>query len=165
MQKLLVILVFLTLVFSCKKEKKEEIVENTSSKSVSFYNTPETAKFDLEVEEILNAWAEFQAFQNSFEVIYRAANNEDLILAVDDVLEKEKALRESTYPEVFDKSQIKSRQKVLRNFLLKVRASLIENTDLELPLKEMLIARNAFRNQFNVIVSNKLDTQLILDEN
>jgi len=164
MRKLLFNFVFLTLIFSCKNEKKVELVENSNSKFISFQNTPETLQFNLETEEILNDWAEFENLQNSFEAIYRAANDEDLILAIADVLEKEKALRESTYPEIFDKFQIKSRQKVLRNFLLKVRGSLEEKTDIELPLKQMLTARNAFRNQFNIIISNKLDTQLILNE-
>ena len=165
MQKLLIYFVLIGVVFGCKKEVKPEVVDNSATQFVSFQNTPDTQKINLQAEGVLSAWPEFQALQNSFEVMYRAENNEDLVLAIDDLIEKEKGLRESTYPETFNKEQIKSRQKVLRTFLLKVKASLAESTDINEPIKQMLIARNAFRNQFNRIVSNKLDTKLILDEN
>ncbi|WP_394973982.1 hypothetical protein [uncultured Croceitalea sp.] len=164
MQKSLIYFVSLVLVFSCKQEKTPEILTNSKTEFVSFQNTPKTQKFNPRSEGILSAWPEFQEMQDSFEVLYRSDNNEDLVLAINDLLEKEKNLRESTYPKEFDKAQVKSRQKVLRTFLLKVKASLAENTDVNTPLKEMLIARNAFRNQFNVVINNKLDTELILDE-
>jgi hypothetical protein len=165
MYKLLIYLVFLAVAVSCKEGKEQEVVTDTKTEFVSFQNTPNTQKFNPRAEGILSAWPEFQEMQNSFGVLYRAENNEDLILAVDDLLEKEKNLRSSSYPKEFDKAQIKSRQKVLRTFLLKVKASLAENTDVNAPLKEMLTARNAFRNQFNIVITNKLDTELILNEN
>ena len=165
MQKLLFYFLFLGLVLSCKQEKESEVVTDAETEFVSFQNTPKTQKFIPKAEGVLSAWPEFQELQNSFEVLYRAANNEDLVLAVDDLLEKEKSLRESTYPKEYNKPQVKSRQKILQTFLLKVKASLAENTDVNTPLKEMLIARNAFRNQFNVVINNTLDTELILNEN
>lgn len=165
MQKLLIYFVLIGSFFSCKKEGKPDTVVNSTTQFVSFQNTPKTVTINAEASKILNSWPEFQALQNSFEVMYRAENNEDLVLAIDDILEKEKALRESIYPEVFDKEQIKSRQKVVRTFLLKIKASLAESTDVNEPIKQMLTARNAFRNQFNRIISSKLDTKLILNEN
>ena len=151
--------------YGCKKEVKPEVVQDAGTEFVSFQNTPKTRTINPEVNDILSSWPEFQAFQNSYDVMYRAENNEDLVLAIDDLLEKEKGLRESTYPETFNKEQIKSRQKVLRTFLLKVKASLAEGTDVNEPIKQMLTARNAYRNQFNLIISSKLDTKLILNEN
>ena len=151
--------------YGCKKEVKPEVVQDAGTEFVSFQNTPKTQTINPEVNDILSSWPEFQAFQNSYDVMYRAENNEDLVLAIDDLLEKEKGLRESTYPETFNKEQIKSRQKVLRTFLLKVKASLAEGTDVNEPIKQMLTARNAYRNQFNLIISSKLDTKLILNEN
>ncbi len=165
MQKLLIYFVLIVSFFSRKKEGKPDTVVNSTTQFVSFQNTPKTVTINAEASKILSSWPEFQALQNSFEVMYRAENNEDLVLAIDDILEKEKALRESIYPEVFDKEQIKSRQKVVRTFLLKIKASLAESTDVNEPIKQMLTARNAFRNQFNRIISSKLDTKLILNEN
>jgi len=97
--------------------------------------------------------------------MYRAVNKEDLILAIDDLLAKEAVLRKSSYPEQFKKPQITSRQKVLRTFLLKIKGGLDESTPVNDAIKQMVISRNAFRNQFNVIVNNKLDADLILNEN
>ena len=165
MQKLLIYFVLIGIFLGCKKEVKPDTVVNSTTQFVSFQNTPKTLAFNAEASKILSSWPEFQALQNSFEVMYRAENNEDLILAIDDILEKEKGLRESIYPEAFNKEQVKSRQKVVRTFLLKIKASLAESTDVNEPIKQMLTARNAFRNQFNRIISNKLDTKLILDEN
>ena len=165
MQKLLTLFLLILVVTGCKKEGKPPPREKTSAQFVSFPNKPEIQEFSPESQEILGNWVEFQEFQNSFAVMYRAKNNEDLILVIDDLLEKEKALQESTYPPEFDKPQIKSRQRVLYTFLLKLKASLEEITDIDQPIKQMLLARNAFRRQFNIIVSNKLDTKLILDEN
>ena len=151
--------------FGCKKDVKPEVVDNAIPEFVTFKNTLKTQEFNTKARAILDSWLEFKELQNSFNLMYRAENNEDLVLVIDDLLEKEKALRESEYPEEFDKTQIKSRQKVLRTFLLKIKASLAEKTDIEKPIKQMLLARNAFRNQFNIIVNNELDTKLILDEN
>jgi len=165
MQKLLIYFALIIVVFGCKDEQKPEFTNDSGVLFTSFQNTPKTLSIVPEAYEILNAWPEFKAFQNSFEVMYRATNNEDLVLAIDDLLEKEKVLRESPYPETFDKSQIKSRQKVVYTFLLKVKASLAEKTNLDTPITQMLTARNAFHNQFNTIITNKLNTKLILDEN
>ena len=165
MQKFFIYLVFITLVFGCRKEVKPKVIDNSTTQFVSFQNTPKIQDINTDANTILGAWPEFKALQNSFNLMYLAENNEDLVLAIDDLLEKEKGLRESKYPGEFDKMQIKSRQKVLQTFLLKIKASLAENTDIEKPIKQMLLARNAFRNQFNIIVNNKLDTTLIIDEN
>lgn len=165
MHKLLLYFLFMGLLFGCKKEVTSESNENAEAKYISFQNTSENVTFNQEADSILNAWPEYQALQNSFDVMYRAANNEDLVLAIDDLLEKEKVLRESKYPLVFDNVQIKSRQKVVRTFLLKIKASLKEQTNIEEPIKQMLTAKNAYHNQFNIITSSKLDAKLILNEN
>lgn len=155
----------IVMVLSCKEKAKNEDEVNVETQFISFNNMPNTQNINEEAADSLAPWEEYGALQKSFDLMYRASNNEDLVLAINDLLEKEKVLRESQYPEVFNKPQIKSRQKVLRTFLLKVKANLSENTDLEESLEQMLTARNAFRNQFNTIINNKLDTNLILEEN
>ncbi|MDT0605921.1 hypothetical protein [Croceitalea rosinachiae] len=164
MQKLLVVVIFLTMVLGCKKEAKETNGDENELVFFSFQNMPRTQEVNAEAEEILNNWKEFQALQSSFNVMNKASNNEDLALAIDDLLEKEKSLREGDYPEAFDKPQIKSRQRVLRTYLLKIKSSIADRTDVNEPMKQMLEANNAWRAQFNVLVNNKLDLKLILDE-
>lgn len=117
-----------------------------------------------DVLDVVSAWPEFMAMENSLEVLKRASNTEDLKLAIDDLIDKEKALGEGDYPEAFDKLQIKSRQQLLRTFLYKVKSNLLDNRDINEGMEELITAYNAFKNQFNVISGNTLDTKLILNE-
>ncbi|WP_350284438.1 hypothetical protein [uncultured Croceitalea sp.] len=164
MQKILFLLVFPLLVIGCKKGEKQ-VADNTDNIALfTFQDMPRKQPINQEAQNILNEWQEFKDLESSFEVFDRAGNNEDLILAIDDLLEKEKALGQSAYPETFDKPQIKSRQRIFRTFLLKTQASLADQTDVNEPIKQMLGANNALRKQFNVLVNNKLDIELILNE-
>ncbi|WP_157449698.1 hypothetical protein [Croceitalea dokdonensis] len=154
----------LLLVFNSCKDG-EEIARETPTEAVfvSFQDMPDEPKMNPEALEILASWPEFKALETSFQVLYQSSNNEDLALAVTNVLEKEKALATSPYPELYDVPQIKSRQRVLRTFLLKVSASLAQRTDVNQPLEQMFLANNAWLNQFNVLVNNQLDLNQILD--
>lgn len=164
MQKLLIIIFFFGIALGCKKEGKQDLTDENAKVFFTFQDMPKSQEINNEAKEILKDWKEFQELKSSFEVLYRASNNEDLALAIDDLLEKEKTLREGDYPEVFDRPQVKSRQQVLRTYLLKVQASIIDQTDVNQPMKEFLLANNAWRNQFSLLVKNKLDVKLILDE-
>lgn len=165
MQKLFVLSIAFVLIFGCKKKVEEELDATNELVFFSFQDMPKKQVVNAEANEILMNWKEFQDLEISFEVLYRASNNEDLALAVEDLLEKETALRAGEYPGTFDKPQIKSRQRVFRTYLLKLQASIQDRTDVNEPMKQLLTANNAWRNQFNVIISNQLDTKLILDEN
>lgn len=164
MQKLLIIIFFFGIALGCKKEGKQDLTDENTKVFFTFQDMPKSQEIDNEAKEILKDWKEFQELKSSFEVLYRASNNEDLALAIDDLLEKEKTLREGDYPEVFDRPQVKSRQQVLRTYLLKAQASITDQTDVNEPMKEFLLANNAWRNQFSLLVKNKLDVKLILDE-
>jgi len=164
MQKLLIIIFFFGIALGCKKEGKQDLTDENAKVFFTFQDMPKSQEINNEAKEILKDWKEFQELKSSFEVLYRASNNEDLALAIDDLLEKEKTLREGDYPEVFDRPQVKSRQQVLRTYLLKVQASITDQTDVNQPMKEFLLANNAWRNQFSLLVKNKLDVKLILDE-
>ena len=165
MQKLFLLGVAFMLIFGCKKEVKDESDSANELVFFSFQDMPKKQAVNAEANQVLMNWKEFQDFESSFEVLYRASNNEDLALAIEDLLEKETALRAGEYPITFDKPQIKSRQRVFRTYLLKLQASIQDFTDVNEPMKQLLTANNAWRNQFNVIISNKLDTKLILNEN
>ncbi|TAI47285.1 hypothetical protein [Flagellimonas allohymeniacidonis] len=163
MQKLTCLIFALALFVGCK-DKKQTTVENTSDTVYFEYQKmPKKLEINPEVAAILEEWEEFKAFSNSLDVLYRATNNEDLSLAIDDLLEKEKEWGKGTYPEIFDTFQVKSRQRVLRTCMLKVKASIINKTDTTQPTIEMIEAFNIIRKQFNIIMNSQLDTKLILD--
>ena len=142
--------------------KVTETAQEPTSFSIQDY--PKLLEFEQDVQSSVNSWPEFMAMENSFDVLKRASNTEDLKLAIDDLIEKEKALASSNYPEAFDKLQIKSRQQVFRTFLFKVKGNLLDSRDINEAMEELIVAYNAYKYQFNVIVSTTLDAKLILNE-
>ncbi len=166
MQKLLVVLFVFSVLAGCKKTDEGTTDQSNNLELVFDYQKlPARATINPKATEILDGWEEFKAFDTSFDVLYKATNTEDLALAVDDLIEKEKKLNASNYPELFDTFQIKSRQQVIRTYLYKVKASILENQPTTEPTVDMLQAYNAMRKQFNTIVNSQLDKKLILDEN
>lgn len=166
MRKLLVILLVFSVFTGCKKtlDQSTESV-NTEGLEFNYQKMPEKAAINAGATKIVEGWEEFKAFNESIDVLYKATNNEDLALAIDDLIEKEKKLENGEYPELFNAFQIKSRQRVIRTYLYKVKASIMENQPTTEPTIQMLQAYNAMRRQFNVIVNSQLDKKLIMDEN
>ncbi len=158
-----IILVFVTLL-SCKGDGSDTQNIADGELPFNYQKMPKKLTMNSEATTLVEEWAEFKALSSSLDVLYRARNNEDLILAIDDLIEKEKLLEKAVYPELFDKMQIKSRQRVFKTYLLKVKASILNNRDSTEPTIEMLEAYNAFRKQFNVLVNSQLDKNLILNE-
>jgi hypothetical protein len=164
MWKYTVLFCFALLLLGCKQEKPEVVDEEVAPEAFSMQNYPTLIELEPDVLPIVNSWPEFMAMENSFSVLKRATNTEDLKLAITDLIAQEKALAEGDYPQAFDKLQIKSRQQVFRTFLYKVQGNLQDSRDIDEAMKEMITAYNAYKNQFNVISGNTLDAKLILDE-
>ncbi len=151
-------------IFGCKEASTEPVENIKEPDAFSIQDYPKLIEMEPVVLSIVSSWPEFMAMENSFEVLKRASNTEDLKLAIDDLIEKERALVESDYPEAFDKLQIRSRQQLFRTFLYKVRGNLMDNRDVKEGMEELVTAYNAYKNQFNVISGRTLDAKLILDE-
>ncbi|UJH68740.1 hypothetical protein [Allomuricauda sp. SCSIO 65647] len=165
MLKFRVILLLFLALMACKDDKRDlTSAQQTDSGTFNHQRMPSRIEINTKASAILDQWEAFGNFSRSFDILYRARNNEDLILALDDLLEKEKLLAASEYPETFNRAQVKSRQKVVRTFLLKARAQALERRDATESIIEMFKAYNAYRNQFNILVNNPLDSKLILDE-
>ena len=150
--------------FACRNQNEGEVATDEAPESFSFQNLPQDATLDEEVTTLVADWQEFKAMESSYAILKRATNTEDLMLAIDDLIEKEKALAEASYPEQFDKLQIKSRQQVFRTFLYKVKGNLNDRRDVNKSMEEMMLAYNAYKNQFDNITNNTLDPKLILNE-
>ncbi|MEO0573778.1 MAG: hypothetical protein AAF039_18915 [Bacteroidota bacterium] len=156
--------VIMVALLSCRETSNELVQTSQEPNAFSIQDYPKLIEMGPDVLDVVSAWPEFMAMENSLEVLKRASNTEDLKLAIDDLIDKEKALGEGDYPEAFDKLQIKSRQQLLRTFLYKVKSNLLDNRDINEGMEELITAYNAFKNQFNVISGNTLDTKLILNE-
>lgn len=164
MWKYVVTLFILGLIFSCKKQKQDEQVTVQEPEAFSIQSFPKEVEVVPEALPVLNGWPEYMALENSFTVLKRATNTEDVKLAIDDLIEKERELAKAQYPVDFDKLQIKSRQQLFRTFLFKIQGNLIDNRDITEGMEQMITAYNALRTQFNILSSNTLDAKLILNE-
>lgn len=164
MQKLLGILISLSILGACKKVEKATAVVENQNLEFNYQKMPDRIEINPDAAAIVDDWRQFKDFNASIDVLYKATNNEDLALAIDDLIEKEKKMADGIYPELFDTFQIKSRQRVLRTFLYKAKASIQENQPTTQPIVEALEAYNNMRKQLNVIMNSQLDKKLILDE-
>ncbi|MDC6361793.1 MULTISPECIES: hypothetical protein [Flavobacteriaceae] len=164
MRKLIVTLMAFAALWSCKNAENASEETEAVELVFNYQKLPSKLALNPEASAIVETWEEFKALSGSIDVLYKATNNEDLSLAIDDLIEKEKLLEKGTYPELFDSFQVKSRQQVLKTYLYKVKSKVLENQETTEPTIEMVEAYNAIRKQLNVIVNSQLDKKLILDE-
>ena len=165
MRKLFGLLFVLSLLGGCKKSAGPATAQSNDTLELQYQKMPAKLPLSPESTPEAEAWDEFMALGKSMDVLYRATNNEDLALAVDDLIEKEKELAGGQYPESFDVLPVRSRQLVLRTYLYRLKASILENQSTTQPTVEMLEAYNALRKQLNLIIKTQLDRKLILDAN
>ncbi|MCM4167522.1 hypothetical protein KCTC52924_00979 [Arenibacter antarcticus] len=164
MGKILFYGVVFFMVLSCKQETGKEVDLDTQETFFSVDSLPKPVAVNVKAVEILKDWQAFKDMETAFESLYRVANREDLTLVIEDLIEKQKLLENSEYPAVFNKSQIKSRQKVFQTFILKTKRDLQYFVNAKESTLEMIAAYNAYRNQFNVLMNSELDLNLIMNE-
>lgn len=163
MRKVFVLLIVLTVFLSCNRGRNQADIADVIETEFDIGNWPKKTVVNADAVVILDGWPEYLALEKSFEGIYSIENSADLSLIIEDLIEKQKELAESGYPEAFDKPHIKSRQVALKTYILKTKGSLEYRLDLKEPIVEMIEAFNALRNQFNVILNSKIDVDLILE--
>ena len=155
---------FIALFISCREQPVETEINSETVAEWVVDSLPKRTMVNSKAQQILNNWPEFKTLELSFDALYKSENREDLLLIIEDFIEKQNILAASDYPEAFDTPQIKSRQKVLKTYVLKTKAALEYRTDLHGPAREMITAYNALREQFNVTVNNTLQINLDLLE-
>lgn len=150
--------------WGCGDTSQPPLEAYTGNEGLQDLELPHKVSLNSSARELVNEWPEYLSLETSLDGFDRVENREDLSLLVEEILEKEKAISASNYPPRFDKPQVKSRQKVFRTQLLKVKAHLEYRTEAMPALNEMMEAYNAMCTQLNVIVNNNLDTELLSDE-
>lgn len=152
------------MLLACKNQENNTAPSTHSLVEFNADSLPLRNPISSNAQIIVDGWPEFAELETSFDALYGAENREDLIFVIEDLIEKQKLLEESTYPIEFDKPQIKSRQKVLKTYILKTKGALEYRTDIKGPTSEMIEAFNHMRNQFNVVMNNTIDTKSLFDE-
>ncbi|MGS0525456.1 hypothetical protein ACU8V7_09925 [Zobellia nedashkovskayae] len=163
MKRIFFFSLMLVLALACKEQKQELVVEDASAQELRSEKWAKKLPIKPKAQAILDNWIEFASFETSFDALHTVANREDLRLVIEEMITKQNQLEESTYPKEFNIPQVKSRQKVFKTYMLKVKGDLFYRIDPHESVVQMMEAYNAFRNQINVVVNNTLDTDLILD--
>jgi hypothetical protein len=164
MKKIMSVFFLLLLSVACQESAVSIADKKKEQQFLKVEALPQRVILNAKASGIIKDWLEFNAFNTGFDALYSVENEEDLALVLDDLVERQKSLEDSEYPATFDLPQVRSRQKVVKTFILKTRAAVEYRVDATEPAVEMMEAYNAMRNQFNVIVNNTLDTQLLSDE-
>ena len=164
MHKLFIAVVVLFIVGSCRERVEKAVDQDASRFEIVTDEWPKKIAVDPKVNAILREWPEFIAMDISFDAIYNAVNREDLSLTIENIIEEQKLLEDSTYPKEFDIPQIKSRQKVFKTYVLKVKGDLTYYLDPTSSVHEMIEAYNLLREKCNGVVYQTLDAKLILED-
>ena len=163
MKRLFLLVVILTFI-SCIKDKKKAVINTLEVISFDVKKLPPKAIANATALSILKQWTEYNALETSFVALYNVSNEEGLSVVLDNLIENQKLLKTSKYPEIFNDSRIKSRQMVFKTYVLKTKASLTYKIDNLTPTIEMVNAYNALVNQFSINVGDTIKTELLLEE-
>lgn len=164
MKKNIVITLLLLGFLACGEKKVEEVKEDPARALVDLKKLPKTVEPSFEAMEVLKNWTEYNALNTAVKKIYTTETNEDLVVVLEDLIEKQKLLEASSYPEDFDKPAIKSRQKVFKTYLLKIKSNLVYDINPRVAVIEMVKAYSALNNQFSIVISSTLDPKILFDE-
>ncbi|WP_047246616.1 hypothetical protein [Maribacter thermophilus] len=149
---------------SCKESASESVVGQTSDWNVMVEKFQKKITLSPKAIELVAEWKEYNELERSFDRLYTVENAEDLILVIEELIEKQKLMEKSVYPKELDMPQVKGRQKVFKTYLLKIKGNLAYRQDPQSSIKEMIDAFNIMRDQFNVVVNNTLPQDLISNE-
>jgi hypothetical protein len=164
MRKFLFLTVIVIFFSTCKTQGDKELVEVSEQVEFDVTKLPELLVLNPNTQEVVDKWLNYKELESSIEALYMIQNNEELILLIENTIERQNAMASGKYPFPFDVPQIKSRQKVFKTFLLKVMATLEYRKDPMEPTIEMVDAFNILRNQFDVLMNSQIDTKNILDD-
>ncbi len=164
MRKFLFLTVIVIFFSTCRTQGDKELVEVSEQVEFDVTKLPELLVLNPNTQEVVDKWLNYKELESSIEALYMIQNNEELILLIENTIERQNAMASGKYPSPFDVPQIKSRQKVFKTFLLKVMATLEYRKDPMEPTIEMVDAFNILRNQFDVLMNSQIDTKNILDD-
>lgn len=164
MNKIVVFILFMFGCMSCGEKKVEEVKEDNSMALVDLKKLPKKVTPTEDAILILKDWTEYNALNSAISAIYTVETKEDLVVFVEDVIEKQKLLEKSVYPIAFNRPDIKSRQKVFKTYVLKIKSNIVFDINPRDAVIEMVKAYNAFNNQFSVVVRSTLDPKVLFDE-
>ena len=122
MRLIWVISIAFCLLFSCKRNQNQDPLAESIEYEFDVQELPIRIAVNDEAMAILEEWPEYVTFDYSFDAMYNTSNNEDLILVIENLIEKQKLWEASTYPEKFDIPQIKKSAKGIKNLFVESKS-------------------------------------------
>ncbi len=163
MKKLVVLFLIIGAFLSCGEKKMKEVRAEDSMNLANLKKLPKKADPSQDALFVLKDWTEYNAMNSAINAIYSAESKDDLTVVVEDLLEKLQLLETSTYPDVFNRPDIKSRQQVFKTYLLKIKSKMAYDSSPNEAIVEMVKAYNAYTNQFSMVMGNTIDTDLLFN--
>ena len=154
----------LCLAVCCKPQEAETNPGPMTEVAVNELDLQQPLELLPQTREVLQTWKPFMDFDMSFRQLYQAENREDLILVVDDLIEKHQEVANSEPPEKFRVSQVKSRMLVVLTNLYLVKEDIEYGKPVEEELRAVVEAYNALRAQMNTQMTNTLDIKSLEDD-
>ncbi|MBC9796824.1 hypothetical protein [Sinomicrobium weinanense] len=157
----------LTILFvvACQEKKKEIDTPEVKEEPAVQISLPELRQFDAEKQEELNRWAAYAELHKAIRD-FRKEKGGDVPLQLDNLLEKEKELAASDFPEKFDNPSVKSRLAALKTYLMQTRLEAPDPVPESYLMKQkvkILDAFNALDRQLYVMMQGSV-TEEFLDE-
>jgi hypothetical protein len=136
-------------VFSCGEKQVEQQQETGSNLSLDYSDLPDFSPLSFKADSISKTWPAFDALDQRMGALKLVVSLPDLKMLVSELIEKEGAILKDGYPKDFNTPEVKSRQRLLRTYLLKTQALMNQSQDPKAATLETIGAFNALKDQLN----------------
>ena len=118
---------------------------------------PQPLSLRPRVSQMLDGWVEYKDWADRMDALLKTEDGAEVLLLSEELLELSQALESSEFPADADKPSVRSRIRVVRTFLLKLK----EDFHYQLNYRESQVlaaeAYNALREQFNRLDAMNID--------
>lgn len=118
---------------------------------------PQPVTLRPQVIQMLEGWTAYKDWADRMDALLKTEDEGEVLLLAEEILELSQALENSEFPEDADKPSVRSRIRVVRTFLLKLK----EDFHYQLNYRESQLltanAYNALREQFNRLDAMNID--------
>ncbi len=136
-------------VFSCGEKQVEKQEATGVSVSLDYSDLPDFRPLSFKADSIVKVWPAFDALDQRMAALKLVVSLPDLKMLVSELIEKEGAILKDGYPKDFNTLEVKSRQRLLRTYLLKTQALINQSQDPKAAALEAVEAFNALKEQLN----------------
>jgi hypothetical protein len=136
-------------VLSCGEKQVEKQEATGVSISLDYSDLPDFRPLSIKADSIVKEWPAFDALDQRMAALKLVVSLPDLKMLISELIEKEGAILKDGYPKDFNTPEVKSRQRLLRTYLLKTQALIDQSQDPKAATLETIEAFNSLKDQLN----------------